>query len=256
MFPYQNRSSASIATLSVLAVFAMSPVCAQEAGKGDASEKKSGSETGTLAGDKKSDSSSLLQNSSNFDDLKVSIYADRGSLVTTLRSLLKSVKANFVIDNTLNEGLVSIQVKDIPFKTALKLLMRVSSLPVEWDQKDGVFHFRLSEGKAEPDKKDEKAAPAKEPLLPPPPRIEKIKLQNSDAKETLDKLLGKNLDQPSAPIILYDSSPPGRSRSNFFQFINGRLTSGSGATGPNGAVQGGSQSTDVGRLLRQFFRFP
>ncbi len=255
MFSIQNRWSTSIAVIAGLSALAISPALAQGAGKGESSEKKPGGEASTSVGDKKSDFASSELNPARFDDLKVSIDADSANLVSTLRSLMKSIKANFVIDDSLNDGKVSINVKEIPFKTALKLLIKVSSLPIEWDHKDGVFHFRLSEVKAE-SKKDEKADSARESLLPPPPRIEKIKLQNSDAKDTLDKLLGKNFDQQSAPIILYDSSPPGRSRSNFFQFINGKLTSGSGFTGPNGAVQGGTQSIDVGRLLRQFLRFP
>ena len=256
MFSIQKRWIASIAVIAGLSALAISPAFAQGSGKGDSSEKKPGGEAGASAGDKKSDPASSELSPARFDDLKVSIDADGANLVVTLRSLMKSIKANYVIDDTLNDGKASINVKDIPFKTALKLLIKVSTLPIESDYKDGIFHFRLSEVKADSGKKDEKADPAKEPLLPPPPRIEKIKLQNSDAKDTLDSLLGKNLDQPSAPIILHDSSPPGRSRSNFFQFINGRLTSGSGSTGPNGAVQGGSQSFDVGRLLRQFLRFP
>ncbi len=255
MFSIQNRWTTSLAVIAGLSALGISPAFSQGAGKGESSEKKSGSEASASAGDKKFDPASSELNPARFDDLKVSIDADSANLVATLRSLMKSIKANFVIDDSLNDGKVSINVKEIPFKTALKLLIKVSSLPIEWDHKDGIFHFRLSEIKAE-SKKDEIADPAKESLLPPPPRIEKIKLQNSDAKDTLDKLLGKNFDQQSAPIIIYDSTPPGRSRSNFFQFINGKLTSGSGSTGPNGAVQGGTQSIDVGRLLRQFLRFP
>ena len=256
MFSIQNRWITSIAVIAGLSALAISPAFAQGAGKSESSEKKPGGEAIASAGDKKSDPASSELNPARFDDLKVSIDADSANLVATLRLLMKSIKANFVIDDSLNDGKASINVKDIPFKTALKLLIKVSSLPIEWDLKDGVFHFRLSEVKADSGKKDEKEDPAKDSLLPPPPRIEKIKLQNSDAKDTLDKLLGKNFDQQSAPIIIYDSSPPGRSRSNFFQFINGKLTSGSGSTGPNGAIQGGTQSIDVGRLLRQFLRFP
>ena len=74
-------------------------------------------------------------------DLKISLTAEQGSLVETLRTLMKSAKLDFVIDNELKAGTATVHLKDIPFKDALATVVKVSTVPITYEVKDGVYHF-------------------------------------------------------------------------------------------------------------------
>ena len=72
-------------------------------------------------------------------DVKITLDADRENLLATLRSLMKSAKADFAIDDVLKEGTATVHFKDLPFKDALNTLVKVSTFPIAYEVKDGVF---------------------------------------------------------------------------------------------------------------------
>jgi len=135
-------------------------------------------------------------------DVKVTLNADRGNLIDTLRALMNGVKADFVIDDELKAGTATVHFKDVPFKDALTTLVKVSTIPIMVEINDGIYHFRL---RPEPPPEEKPA----EPLLPPRPRFqtERIPLGQITTSEALRKLTGPYDEQPQT--IYYRGTQPG-----------------------------------------------
>ena len=221
------------------------PAYAQDNAKSDASAGKSssGDKDKTLASPHNSASKDSL------DDLKVGINSENDSLTDTLITLLKSVRADYVIDDSLKAGKVSIHIKETTFKRALELILKVSTVPFEWERKDGIFHFKLAEPKE-----------AEKPTLLPAEekkesksRKEQIHLENADPRDILDKLLGNDQNRPARPNVQYELGG-GSSRTHFTRFINGRLVIGNASSDKN-EPQGVTSSPNLMSLFSRLLQW-
>ena len=90
---------------------------------------------------------------------------------------------------------MSAQVKETTLKKALELLLKVSTLPIEWDKTDEIYHFKLAEPK--PESKVEKKSDSSEEAKAEKNRTDKIKLKNSDPRRRLGQTSGER-SEPAA----------------------------------------------------------
>ena len=131
---------------------------------------------------------------SQFADKKVSIDLDDARLVMAVPQLLKSVGAEYIIDADVKNAVISSHLTSVKLHTALDVLMRVSSLPVQYTFEKGVYHFSK---KVEPPLE----APASNPytpgeaVLPPPPSsldetIDVHEVQTFDLLRVLNGVFG------------------------------------------------------------------
>ena len=225
------------------------PANAQDSSKSDASGASYDSKSPSIEKDK---TSFPLQNSASkdsLDDLKVGINSENESLIDTLIALLKSVKADFVIDASLKPGKVSIHIKETTFKRALELILKVSTVPFEWEQKDNIFHFKL----AEPKEAEKPTPPPVKEKQGSKSRKEQIHLENADPKDVLDKLLGNDQNRLARPNIQYELGGGG-GRVHFSRFINGRLIIGNASSDKN-EPQGVTQSPNLMSLLSRLLQW-
>ena len=131
-------------------------------------------------------------------DKKVTVDADGVKLAEALPPLMKSVGADFVVDNSLKDVTVSVHLSNVRFQAALDTLVKVCSQPVMYKLVDGVYHFLPRVDEPEP------------PRAEPPPswprgpayKLGKIVVQNSDAQELVDFLSGNWDGTDSAPSSL------------------------------------------------------
>ena len=229
-------------------VFVASPANAQDSSKSDASGASSSSKSPSVEKDKTSSPPQNSASKDSLDALKVAINSENDSLIDTLIALLKSVKADFVIDASLKPGKVSIHIKETTFKRALELILKVSTVPFEWEQKDGIFHFKL----AEPKEVEKSAPPLVEEKQGSKTRKEQIHLENADPKDVLDKLLGNDQNRPTRPNVHYELGGGG-GRVHFSRFINGRLIIGNASSDknePQGVTQSPNLMSLISRLLQ------
>jgi hypothetical protein len=54
---------------------------------------------------------------------------------------MKSAKLDFAIDNDLKDGTVTVHFSEVPFKDALATMIKVSTIPITYEVKDGIYHF-------------------------------------------------------------------------------------------------------------------
>ena len=256
---FSRKISASLpASLNALLIcsLAVSLFCltsamafSQGTGKSEASSGKKSEGSGSeKTGDSNAVSSSQTP---NLDELKVSLNSENELLSEALFKLLKPAKISFVVDDSLKNARVSAQVKQTTLKKALELLLKVSTLPIEWDKTDDIYHFKLAEPKAE--SKSEKKSDASEEAKAEKNRTDKIKLKNSDPNDVLDKLLGRDQNLPQVPRYQFEIGG-GSARTQFTHFVNGRLVTGSATSDQNGS-RGGTRQSNLFDLIGRLIRF-
>ena len=193
---------------------------------------------------------SQSQSGTSLNDVKITLDTEQEDLLDALRSLMKSAKADFVIDDALKEGTVTVHLKDVPFKDALATVIKVSTLPIMYDVKDGIYHFKLR-----PDTPPEETPPV-DPSAPAPPKVyeAKIKLHNIEAG-TAARTLNGDYDPPPQPLYFHTYNPAGGGGSiSYFGFNNGRVTSDGGYVNPDGTIhRTGGNTLNLLNLLGNLF---
>lgn len=154
---------------------------------------------------KKAEEAARASEKEMFDRLKdvnITLNADHENLIETLRSLMKAAKVDFAIDSELKEGTATVHFKDLPFKDALTTLVKVSTIPIKYEIKNGVFHFMRRPEPPVEEKPEEPAAPKR-------PRFEtgKFPLGQIGSDAALRKLTGPFNSPPQ--IIYQHSNQPG-----------------------------------------------
>jgi hypothetical protein len=135
-------------------------------------------------------------------DVKITLNLDQENLVEGLRALMKSAKADFAIDDDLKTGAVTVHLKDLPFRDALATVIKVSTLPIKYEIKDGIYHFMR---RIDPPVVEKPA----EPVVPEHPRTQmgKLPVDQLSSAEALRKLALPYNTPP--PTLYYHSTRPG-----------------------------------------------
>ena len=128
---------------------------------------------------------------SKFAEMKVSIDADDGRLVVVVPKLMQSVNAEFTIDAEVKDALVSSHLSKVKLHTVLDVLMRVSSIPVQYTFEKGLYHFSKKVD-LPPEAPPPTPRLPDEPLLPPPPttQTEDVDIHNVQTFDLLRVLNG------------------------------------------------------------------
>ena len=193
------------------------------------------------------------QSGSNLSDVKITLNIEQEDVLDALRALMKSAKADFSIDDDLKEGTVTVHLKDVPFKDALATVMKVSTLPITYELKDGIYHFKR---RPETPPDEDKTPGDPEPGKPAPhrPIVEKIPLKNISADKAVRALNG-DVDPPPQPLYFHSYNPAGGGGSvSFFGFNNGQVSSAGGYTNPNGTIsRTGGNTLNLLNLLGGIF---
>jgi hypothetical protein len=184
----QTRFTGRIGVRSALAL-----ACMSFGGAASAQAPPTGTSVGNAA-PPKSDSGGAPSGTSQFADRKVSIDLDNARLVVAVPQLLKSVGAEYIIDADVKNAIISSHLTNVKLHTALDVLMRVSSLPVQYTFEKGVYHFSK---KVEPPPETPSPLPYTpgEAVLPPPPTsldetIDVHEVQTFDLLRVLNGVFG------------------------------------------------------------------
>ena len=176
-------------------------------------------------------SSNGSSGASKFADMKVSIDTDSGRLVEVVPKLLKSVGAEFVVDGDVKNARVSSHLANVRLKIVLDVLMRGSSIPIQYTFDKGVYHFSK---KVEPPPEAPAPTPSvtDEPLLPPPPTtqtedVDIHNVQTFDLLRVLNGLFG-------VPVAIDPSGEGAAGRGSIAGSLPG--------FGPGGPVRGNNSS--------------
>ena len=74
-------------------------------------------------------------------DKRVTLDLDDIALTAAIRQVMNSVHASYTLDNALGAARVTAHLTDVRLNTALDMLMRVSSVPAEYQVEQGVYVF-------------------------------------------------------------------------------------------------------------------
>lgn len=235
--------SAIFSSAALLCVLACGSAAAQtDAGAGKTSGTAQNPAGAPAGGAQKptDDSSDKLK------DLKITLNADQDNLLDTLRTFMKSAKLDFVIDNELKNGTVTVHFKDVLFKDALATIVKVSTIPITYELKDGVYHFKL---RVDPPAEEKPTAPAVEAR--PQAQVGRVPLGQISRADALRKLTGPY--DVSPPTQYYHSTQPisHGATSSFGLSGNGLLQSNAFKFNPDGSVsRTGGSPINVFNLLR------
>ena len=178
-------------------------------------------------------------------DVKITLIVDQENLLQTIRTLMKSAKADFRIDDELNAGKVTVHFRDLPFKDALATIVKVSTLPIAYELKDGIYHFKLRIDPPVVEKPVDTVKPA------PQARTGRLPVNELTSDAALRKLTGA-YDTPP-PTLFYHSTQPisHGSTSSFGLNGSGRFQSNSTRQNPDGSVsRSGNPGINLFGLLR------
>lgn len=250
-FPIRNIGAALAGTIA-LSLLASGSVRAQTPASGGSRSgdtAKSGDAPKSGETPKSGDGAKAAENEAldKLKDVKITLDADRENLLNTLRNLMKGAKADFLIDDALKAGTATVHFKDLPFKDALNTLVKVSTFPIAYEVKDGIFHFMR---RPEPPPTEEKPA---DPAAPVRPRFQTghFPLDQVGSGAALRRLTGPYDSQP--PIIYQRSTLPGShgSTSSFGLSGSGLLNSNNTRINPDGSVsRSGAPPLNILGLLR------
>jgi hypothetical protein len=179
-------------------------------------------------------------------DIKITLNADQENLIDTLRTLMKSAKLDFIIDDDLKAGTATVHFKDLPFPDALATLVKVSTLPITYELKDGIYHFKHRVDPPVVEKPAEPAGPAR-----PRYQADKVPLGQLSSADALRKLTGPYNSPP--PTLFYHSTTPISHGSTTSFGLNGSgLLQSNGVTyNPDGSVsRTGGPPINIFGLLR------
>ncbi len=243
--PIGNAASAlagAVALGLILAGSAGAQTTPDQGGTGSGEAAKSGESSKAPDGAKSGGDDAV----DKFKDVKITLNADQDKLIDAIRSLMKSAKADFLIDDDLKAGTVTVHFKDLPFKDALSTLMKVSTIPVAYEVNDGVYHFkRRMDSPAE-----EKPA---DPAAPPRPRFQtgRIPLDQIGAAAAMRKLTGP-YDTPPPTLYQHSTLPGFRGSSSSSGLSGGGLFQSNGFRyNPDGSVsRTGTPPLNLFGLLR------
>ena len=206
-------------------------------------------QTGAGSGGAKSDApakSGAADAGDKFKDVKITMSADQQNLLEALRTLMKAAKADFAIDDELKAGTATVHLKDVPFKDALATLIKVSTIPVSYEVKDGVYHFMRRIDPPAEDKPAESTAPVR-------PRFQtgNVPLSQIGSSDAMRKLTGP-YDQPPPTQYFHSTLPGSHGSTSSFGFSSGGLLQSNGFRyNPDGSVsRTGSPPINIFGLLR------
>jgi hypothetical protein len=179
-------------------------------------------------------------------DLKITLNADQENLIDALRTLMRDAKLDFVIDADLKAGTATVHFKDVPFKDALATIVKVSTMPITYDVKDGIYHFRHR------DDPPPTPAPAEDPkAVRPRMQAGRVPVSRLSSADAMRKLAGAYDTLP--PIIYQHSTTPiSHGSTTSFGFSgSGLLQSNSIRYNPDGSVsRSASPPLNIFSLLR------
>lgn len=180
---------------------------------------------------------------------KVTLEVDKARTGEALHTLMKSAGASYVLDGDLGAGTVTAHLKDVAFKDALAVVVKVSTVPITYEIQEGIFHFKK--------KPEEPAAPAPADPAPDPapqPKVGKIAVKESTANEVVRKLKGQYDNSPAVLPPTTITKPDAHGTISSSGSVNGTFFSNSVQIGPNGAVRRSSvPPTNVLNILRNLF---
>lgn len=196
---------------------------------------------GTLSGGSASSSGA-----SQFAEMKVSIDTDGGRLVEVVPQLLKSVGAEYIIDAEVKNALITSHLANVKLQTALDVLVRVSTIPVQVSFEKGVYRFskKAETVEAPPETTPMPSLRPGDSVLPPPPEVleGEVDIHNVQTFDLLRVLNG--LSGGSASLGAYDSvgslsgyssySGSGTSPSGYRSGGGSSILGGSGSSSQNG----------------------
>ena len=183
-------------------------------------------------------------------DVKITLTSDAQNLVEALRALLKGAGADFVIDDELKSGTATVHFKDLPFKDALATFIKVATIPIKYEVKDGVFHFSR---RIDP--------PVEEKTPEPPPSARKrvtsgtVPLTEITAANALRKLTGQ-FDSQAPTQYQYSNQPVSHGGTSSFALgSNGLFQSNGVRYNPDGSVsRSGTPAVNLINILRGLLR--
>ncbi len=190
--------------------------------------------------------SAISSGSEKFDDKKVSVDADGAKLVDVLPKLLKSVGAEFIIAPEVKNALLSGHLTNVKFKSALDLLLRVSTIPVEVTYTEGMFRFSK---KVELPAAD--TTPSSESALPLPPKQGEaiVDVRKAGTENIIRALTGQDPSiLPPNPSGYSSGSVTSHSSYSSFGFSPNGVRLGSASSQMNSQGGNGSQSSGGGSI--------
>ena len=177
---------------------------------------------------------------------KVTMNAEQENLVDAIRTLMKSAKADFVIDEDLKGGTATVHFKDVLFTDALSTLVKVSTIPIAFEVKDGIYHFKH---RVDPPVEEKQPDPA----VPPASRTRagRVPVEQISSAAAMRKLTGA-YDTPPPTIFQRSSTPISHGSTSSFGFNgNGLLQSNSTRYNPDGSIShSGAPPLNIFGLLR------
>ena len=93
------------------------------------------------AGAQETGAAGSASSATSLADKRVTMDLDDIALTTAIRQLMNSVHASYTLDNALAAARVTAHLTDVRLNTALDMLMRVSSVPAEYQVEQGVYVF-------------------------------------------------------------------------------------------------------------------
>ncbi|HZT41404.1 MAG TPA: hypothetical protein VFA07_04415 [Chthonomonadaceae bacterium] len=139
------------------------------------------------AGAQGTGSSNNTSSATSLADKRVTIDFEDIALTAAIRQLMNSVHASYTLDNALGAARVTAHLTDVRLDTALDMLMKVSSVPAEYQEEQGVYVF--SRRKEQVQTVATALTGQKTPEQTSLPRYEKIQVNFVDAG-ALAQLLG------------------------------------------------------------------
>ncbi len=82
---------------------------------------------------------------------KVSLELEESNLYSALKLLFSHINANYFLDPSLKNAVVSVHLHDIPFKTVLDTLVKSAGLPITWKFEDNIYRIVPKEVEVAPE---------------------------------------------------------------------------------------------------------
>jgi len=244
---FLNTIAGTVALTTVLACGAVAQAPSDGGAKPGGGQDNNAPKSG--AGDAGSASkSSGAPSDEALSKIKITLTAEQQNVSDALRSLMKSAKLDFAIDNDLKDGTITVHFKEVPFKDALTTMIKVSTIPITYEVKDGIYHFSR---RILPPPEEEK--PGADNAKPSRPRFQadKVPVEQLSSTAALRKLTGA-YDTPPPHLYQHSEQPFSHgSTSSFGLGSNGILQSNGFKYNPDGSIsRTGGNPINLFNLLR------
>ncbi len=100
-----------------------------------------GSALPARAQDNRSGANGTAGAQTNIADKRVSIDAEDATLASVITTLMRSVGANYTLDNSLRQIRVTAHLHDLPLNTTLDVLLRSVAPPTTYRVENGIYRF-------------------------------------------------------------------------------------------------------------------